>query len=132
MAMMTNDATIETVLPGLADPVSFVRGIFGNVCVWKTLTGSEFAFVRVGVMVAGSPPNYRIASTGDDPRRDAGPFRAFNGTTHTLLDWARLDLRDHNWSIRQTSCGEVETLLTAISMRSKRERSPAAIRPYPD
>jgi hypothetical protein len=131
--MMTNDATIETVLPGLADPISFVRGVFNNVCDWKHLTGSGFAFVRVAVVVVGVPPDYRVASTADDPRRDAGPFRAFSGTSHKLLDWARMDLRDHNWSVRQTSCSQVETLLAQICGAAKRPHSPAAtIRTYSD
>lgn len=120
-ALSPRDATLATLAPGLADPLPFVRRIFGAM--------EKYHQVRVGICSDPSRPDYMIdefMGEPDDPADpdDHGqpvPMMAFSGRTHRAVSYGRWENTD-NWSSVGMTWYEVQDLLADLQGRPRRLR----------
>nr|CAD6611373.1 hypothetical protein RKHAN_02390 [Rhizobium sp. Khangiran2] len=116
---LSHDAVISDVIPTLMSPVEYVRAVFHNVHEFRKQHGS--GFVRIGITGRGKAPHYRI-----EPDFELGGFlddiieggeavakhySAFDGRSHTRLEWGMDELRNEHWSQGKMSYEEIRDLL---------------------
>jgi hypothetical protein len=110
---LPNDATIATVVDGLAEPEEYVRRVFASMG-----KRSRLMQVRIGVRSDPEAPDYMLDECTGEPAdptdpNDQGqpvPMEAYNGRTHRELAFAKADDRD-NWSNERMTWAQVQALL---------------------
>lgn len=113
------DATLRTVVDGLADRVEFVRRVLGQM----TGFGREVQ-VRLGVRSNPKYPDYAIEQLffeDDDPDHPAGSatMNIYNGRTHRDYDFDDNLDASKNWSTDAMTFAEVQALIWDIRHPAK-------------
>lgn len=115
------DATLAKMASGLADPLPFIRRIFGMM--------EKYHQVRVGIGSDPTRPDYIIDEFMGEPAdplhpNDHGepvPMMAFSGRTHRTVSYERWDNAD-DWSSAGMTWHDVQDLLADLQGRPRRKR----------
>lgn len=125
--MITPDAIVSDIIETLSDPTEYVRQIIRN------FVGDQFdrakAVVRIGVSGQGINPHYKIEYQMAENIEVMGiriekltGAKIYHGKSHKeISNFANEDTKEHSWSNRAMSYGELETLLGELR-KKRRER----------
>lgn len=106
------DATIADILPTLAKPEDVLCDILSRMYEARKASGTNTAYVRIGIGGAGKMPCYRILHDAQDgePDSNGNIFRGYWYGNHPLEN-PTSSLNNASWSTRASSMGEIEALL---------------------
>jgi hypothetical protein len=110
---LPRNATLATVVDGLAEPEEYVRRIFAQMG-----KQSESLLVRVSIVTDTEAPDYIFDECMEEPEdpNERGPtmvLAAFNGRTHKMLTDEKTE-RPQDWSGEAMSWKEVQDLLIGL------------------
>lgn len=114
-------ATIADILPTLAKPEDVLCDILGRMYEARKASGSDTAYVRIGIGGAGKMPCYRILHDARDgePDSDGNIFNAYWYGNHPLEN-PTSSVHNASWSTRASSMGEIEALLGSLRGKMRR------------
>ncbi len=110
---LPQNATLDTVVDGLAEPEEYVRQVFAHMGRRR-----DNRQVRIGVQSDVGAPNYMIDEFMGDPEDPDAlgqpvPMEAYNGRTHRELSFSKAD-DALSWSTVGMTWAEVQQLMGRI------------------
>lgn len=128
---INNIAKISDIVDKLSKPEDYVRRVYGNMLAYKNENGA--AFVRIGITGKGRAPHYRLQHSRTvvfllppddwDEKRKVEEwklyYRAFNGTSHEMMNWSDEQLSENNWSGEEMSLEDIKALLGRLREKKK-------------